>query len=65
MSEHLRNQAVTFMLSEEEYKVVSNYLTKYNITNRSRWCREVIFSHILKMLDQDHPTLFSENEMRR
>ncbi len=65
MSEHLRNQAVTFMLSEEEHKLISNYLSKYNISNRSRWCREVIISHILKMLDVDHPTLFSENEMRR
>ncbi len=65
MSEHLRNHKITFMLNDEEYKVVSSYLSKYKIENRSNWCRETIISHILKMLEQNHPTLFSENEMRR
>jgi len=53
------------MLNEEEHKLISNYLSKYHISNRSRWCREVIISHILKMLEQDYPMLFSDNEMRR
>jgi len=53
------------MLNEEEYKTINNYLLKYKITNRSRWYRETILSHILKVLEQDYPTLFSENEMRR
>lgn len=65
MSEVVRNQKITFALSDEEYKLISNYLAKYRIENRSRWCRETIISHVLKMLEQDHPTLFSENEMRR
>ncbi len=42
-----------------------SYIKKYKIANRSRWCRETIISHILKSLDQDYPTLFGENEMRR
>lgn len=53
------------MLNEEEYKVINNYLSKYKITNRSRWYRETIISHILRNLEQDYPTLFGENEMRR
>ena len=65
MSDHHRNQKITFMLNEEEYKLISNYLIKYRITNRSRWYRETIISHVLKILEQDSPTLFSENEMRR
>ena len=60
-----RTQKISFMLNEEEYKTISNYLLKYKITNRSRWYRETILSHILKVLEQDYPTLFSENEMRR
>ncbi|MDR3061883.1 MAG: hypothetical protein LBU57_07200 [Dysgonamonadaceae bacterium] len=60
-----RVQRIAFMLNEEEYKTINNYLTKYKITNRSRWYRETILSHILKVLEQDYPTLFSENEMRR
>lgn len=60
-----RTQKVTFLLNEEEYKIVNNYLSKYKIENRSRWYRETILTHILKNLDQDYPTLFGENEMRR
>lgn len=62
---HPRNKQITFMLNDEEYKIVSNYLNKYKIANRSRWYRETILSHILKTLEHDYPTLFGENEMRR
>ena len=65
MAEHHRNRKITFLLNSEEYESISNYLAKYHISNRSRWCRETIISHVLKMLERDHPTLFSENEMRR
>lgn len=60
-----RIKKAEFMLNEEEYKLVSFYLNKYKISNRSRWFRETIMSHILKTLDKDYPTLFDENEMRR
>ncbi len=60
-----RTKKAEFMLNEEEYKLVSFYLNKYKISNRSRWFRETIVSHILKSLDRDYPTLFDENEMRR
>jgi hypothetical protein len=38
-------------------------LRKNKITNRSRWFRETVLNHIFKNMDQDYPTLFSENEM--
>lgn len=60
-----RTKKAQFMLNEEEYKLVSFYLNKYKISNRSRWFRETVVSHILKTLDRDYPTLFDENEMRR
>ncbi|MCL2651265.1 MAG: hypothetical protein FWD60_09625 [Candidatus Azobacteroides sp.] len=65
MSEQHKNRKITFLLNDDEYKLILNYLSKYHISNRSRWCRETIISHVLKMLEQDYPTLFSENEMRR
>lgn len=65
ISKHPRNKHISFMLNEEEYKLVCGYLNKYKIENRSRWYRETIIAHILKTLDQDYPTLFGENEMRR
>ncbi|MDR0824994.1 MAG: hypothetical protein LBN74_07855 [Prevotella sp.] len=60
-----RTKHLLFSLNEEEYALVASYVKKYKIENRSRWCRETIIAHILKCLDQDYPTLFGENEMRR
>jgi hypothetical protein len=60
-----RSNRISFMLNDEEHKTIENYLIKYKITNRSRWYRETVLSHILKILEQDYPTLFGENEMRR
>jgi len=60
-----RNKQILFSLNEKEYDLICSYIRKYKIANRSRWCRETIIAHILKNLDQDYPTLFGENEMRR
>lgn len=60
-----RIHKVAFMLNEEEQKAVDRYLKKYKITNKSRWYRETIIAHILKSLEEDYPTLFNENQMRR
>lgn len=62
---HPRVYKVTFMLNEEEHRTIDRYLSKYKIRNKSRWYRETIITHILKSLDEDYPTLFTENEMRR
>ena len=62
---HPRVHKVTFMLNDEEQKAVERYLAKYKIINKSRWYRETILTHILRTLEEDYPTLFKENEMRR
>jgi hypothetical protein len=53
------------MLNDDEQKAVERYLARYKIINKSRWYRETILSHILKTLEEDYPTLFNENEIRR
>lgn len=60
-----RTHKVTFMLNDEEQKAVDRYLERYKISNKSRWYRETVLSHILKTLEEDYPTLFKETEMRR
>jgi len=60
-----RTKKAEFMLSDDEHELIRFYLKKYRITNRSRWFRETVLNHILKNMDQDYPTLFEENEMRR
>ena len=61
----LRTKKIDCLLSEEEYELIDLYLSKYKITNRSRWFRQLIIGHILQNFEQDYPTLFNENEMRR
>ncbi|MCD7850720.1 MAG: hypothetical protein LUH63_13890 [Parabacteroides sp.] len=53
------------MLNDDEQKAVERYLARYKIINKSRWYRETILSHTLKTLEENYPTLFNENEMRR
>lgn len=60
-----RTKKAVFMLSDEEYSLIDFYLKKYKISNRSRWFRETVLNHVLKNMEQDYPTLFEENEMRR
>lgn len=60
-----RCKKAVFLLNEEEYGLISFYLKKYKITNKSRWFRETILNYVLKNMEQDYPTLFEENEMRR
>lgn len=60
-----RNFKITISLNEKEYNMVSRYLDKYKILNKNRWFRETILLHILNKLEENHPTLFNEQEMRR
>lgn len=61
----IRTKNANFSLSDEEYNLISLYIKKYKISNKSRWLRETILAHVLKNLEMDYPTLFGENEMRR
>lgn len=61
----IRDKQLNFSLSSEEYGLVSAYMKKYKISNKSRWLRETVITHVLKSLEKDYPTLFDENEMRR
>ncbi|MDR1746572.1 MAG: hypothetical protein LBR49_04800 [Tannerella sp.] len=60
-----REHRVTFMLNDEEYQVIKQHILKYKITNQSNWYRTTILSHVLKVMEEDYPTLFNEHEMRR
>ena len=61
----VRNQRYSFLVNSDEKQTIENYLRKYKISNRSRWMRETLMTFIIKNLDQDYPTLFDEQEMRR
>ena len=61
----VRNERYSFLVNADERQTIENYLRKYKISNRSRWMRETLITFIIKNLDQDYPTLFNEQEMRR
>ena len=60
-----RERRVSFMMNDDEYSAVERYLSKYKIMNKSNWYRTTLLTHVLKMMEEDYPTLFNENEMRR
>lgn len=60
-----RKDRYSFLVNPDERQMIENYLRKYKIRNRSRWMRETLMTFIIKNLDQDYPTLFDEQEMRR
>jgi len=60
-----REHRIAFMLNNTEYNAIERHLRKYKITNKSNWYRHTILAHIWKVMGEDYPTLFDENEMRR
>ena len=60
-----REHRISFMLNDTEYNALERFLRKYKITNKSKWYRTTIFSHVWKVMMEDYPTLFDENEMRQ
>lgn len=60
-----RHTRIVSLVSEEENRIIDDYLKKYKITNKSNWIRETLLAFIYKNLDEDYPTLFGEHDMRR
>ena len=61
----VRHSRVVCLVSEEEMKIIDDYLKKYKITNKSNWMRKTLLTSIYRSMDADYPTLFSEHDMRR
>ena len=61
----VRHSRIVCLVSDEEMKIIDDYLKKYRISNKSNWMRETLLSFIYKNLDEDYPTLFGEHDMRR
>ena len=60
-----RKQRMVCLMSEEEVRIVDNYLKRYKITNKARWLRETVLTFIHQKMEEDYPTLFNEHDMRR
>ena len=61
----VRHKRVICLVSDEENRIIDEYLKKHKIGNKSNWMRETLLAFIYKNIDEDYPTLFNEHEMRR
>lgn len=50
------------MLNRRELNALDAFCEKYKISNRSKFMRETIITTILKKFDEDHPSLFQDEE---
>lgn len=55
-----RTHRVSFLLNEEEKRVIDRYIEKYNVANVSKFMREAVVRTALHQLDEDRPTLFDQ-----
>ena len=57
-----RNNRLSLMLNNRELKALGIYCDRYRIKNKSGFLRETVMKAIIKRFDQEHPTLWEENE---
>ena len=61
----LRKNKQSFLFNDLEKDALEKYCRKYNITNKSKFIREVLITSILQQFDKDYPSLFEEFEKKQ
>jgi hypothetical protein len=51
------------MLNDREIRAIGIYCSRFRVTNKSEFFRETIMKAILKRFEDEHPTLWEENEL--
>ncbi len=57
-----RNNRLTLMLNNREMRAFGIYCSRFRVKNKSEFLRETIMKAILKRFEDEHPTLWEENE---
>jgi len=50
------------MLNSREMKALGIFCNRYRVKNKSEFLRKTLMMTILKKFEEDHPTLWEENE---
>lgn len=58
-----RTSRLSLMLNKREMRALGIYCSRYRIKNKSEFLRETIMKAILKRFEEEHPTLWEENEL--
>jgi hypothetical protein len=57
-----RSNRLTLMLNNREMRAFGIYCTRFRVKNKSEFLRETIMKAILKRFEDEHPTLWEDNE---
>jgi hypothetical protein len=57
-----RTNRLSLMLNNREMRAVGIYCNRYRIKNKSEFLRKTIMKAILKRFEDEHPSLWEENE---
>jgi hypothetical protein len=57
-----RTNRLSLMLNNREIKALGIYCNRYRVRNKSEFLRVTIMKAILKKFEEEHPTLWEENE---
>jgi len=57
-----RKNRLTLMLNNREMRAFGIFCSRFRIKNKSEFLRETIMKAILKRFEDEHPTLWEENE---
>jgi hypothetical protein len=57
-----RSNRLSLMLNNREMRALGVYCNRYRVKNKSGFLRETIMKAILKRFEEEHPTLWEENE---
>jgi hypothetical protein len=57
-----RTNRLSLMLNQRELRALGVYCSRYRIKNKSEFFRETIMRAILKRFEEEHPSLWEENE---
>lgn len=60
-----RDKKVTVTFNEKEMNMMRSYLESNKISNQTRWIREVVMHYLWQKAEENYPTLFNENEIRK
>ena len=57
-----RKNRLTLMLNNREMRAFGIFCSRFRVKNKSEFLRETIMKAILKRFEDEHPTLWEENE---
>jgi len=57
-----RTNRLSLMLNNREMRALEIYCNRFRVKNKSEFLRETLMKAILKRFEEEHPSLWEENE---